>query len=142
MTQQMDGRCKANSSGLTQAMNKSKFLMMRFVRSILIGVVVFALAAYAVDCSAMSPSEEAMQCCNTMPCSHGHGQAEDCCRSMAAMHAPFVQASPIHGSTFSTVVLAIVPAFKDSPLAASFGGTVRQMEAKPTSGSPPVPLRI
>jgi hypothetical protein len=69
---------------------------MRFSKAILVAVVVLAVAVYAFDCSAMTTPDEAMQCCNSMPCSpHGH-QGQDCCKTMPSMHAPFVKSSSIH----------------------------------------------
>jgi hypothetical protein len=45
---------------------------MRFTKPILLAVVAIALATYASDRFAMSTPDEAMQCCDTMPCS-SHG---------------------------------------------------------------------
>jgi hypothetical protein len=82
--------------------------MMRLAKPILLAVLTVALAAYAFDCGATTP-EQAMQCCNSMPCSsHGH-HAQDCCKTMQAMHAPFVQPSSVHGVSNSPLVIAALP---------------------------------
>lgn len=71
-----------------------------------------ALAAYAFDCSGMTTPEQAMQCCNSMPCSSQSDHGQDCCRTMPAMHAPFVQPSSIATIVLPTAqptVLAVIP---------------------------------
>jgi hypothetical protein len=66
---------------------------MRFAKPILMAVLVAALAAYALDCGAMTSPEQAIQCCASMPCSsHGH-DGQDCCKSMPSLHAPFVRSA-------------------------------------------------
>src|SRR5229473_2427637 len=84
--------------------------MMRLAKPIFLAVLGFALAAYGFDCGATTTPEEAMQCCGSMPCSHGMDQDEqDCCATMPAMHAPFVQSSAVHGISAATVVFAVLP---------------------------------
>lgn len=69
---------------------------MRVAHAILVAAIIVTLSAYAIDCGVMTAPEQAMQCCKSMPChSHGHG-SQDCCKTMPAMHAPFVQASISH----------------------------------------------
>lgn len=85
-------------------------LVMRCAKPILIAVLAFGFVGYAFDCSAMSTPDEAMQCCNTMPCSsHGHHQGEDCCKKMPSMHAPFVQPSSVDGLSLLQIFFAVVP---------------------------------
>jgi hypothetical protein len=86
---------------------------MRIARPILMVVVVLALAAYGFDCPATSTPDAAMQCCDTMPCSHGNGHGEDCCKSMQSTHSPFVQASAPH-SHVSLVLFAVLPIVSNS----------------------------
>jgi hypothetical protein len=58
---------------LTSILNTSNLLRMRFAKPILLAALAVALAAYAFDCGALGTPEQAMQCCNSMPCSsHGH----------------------------------------------------------------------
>jgi hypothetical protein len=83
---------------------------MRIGRSILMAVVALALAAYGIDCPATSTPDEAMQCCDSMPCSpHGHDSSQDCCKTMQATHAPFVKQSSSQGAHFSPVLCELVP---------------------------------
>lgn len=83
---------------------------MRAAKSILMVLLALALAAYAFDCSAMATPEQAMQCCNSMPCaSHGH-RGQDCCETMQIAHVPFVQPSCAPGGSLPLVTLAILPA--------------------------------
>jgi len=73
-------------------------------------VLVVALAAYALDCGAMTTPEQAMQCCASMPCSpHGH-DGQDCCKSMPSMHAPFLQ-SAMHGPSQARAMVAVLTTF-------------------------------
>jgi hypothetical protein len=88
---------------------------MRFTKPMLLAVVAIALAVYAFDCLAMSTPEQAMQCCDSMPCSsHGHQHSQECCKTMPSMHAPFVQPASAHGLPFLPVFVAVLPAFNAS----------------------------
>jgi hypothetical protein len=84
---------------------------MGLAKPILLAVLAVALAAYAFDCGAATTPEQAMQCCDSMPScsSHGH-HAEDCCKAMPSMHAPFMQPSSAHGVSYSLLVFAVLPA--------------------------------
>src|SRR5882672_5366839 len=88
---------------------------MRFAKPILLAVMVVAFATYAFDCLAMSTPEQAMQCCDSMPCSsHGHQHSQECCKTMPSMHAPFVQPASAHDLSFSPVFVAVLPGFNAS----------------------------
>jgi thiol-disulfide isomerase/thioredoxin len=63
---------------------------MNLAKPILVALLAVALAVYAFDCGAMTMPEQAMQCCNFMPCSSQGHRGQDCCKTMPAMHAPFV----------------------------------------------------
>lgn len=78
---------------------------MRFAKLICLGVLAAALAAYALDCGAAAP-EQAMQCCQSKPCSSPGHSSRDCCKTMAAMHAPFVLAAPLHAPGISFAMVA------------------------------------
>src|SRR5258708_19355497 len=107
---------------------------MRLVRPIFLAVLAAALLAYAFDCGAPATSEQAMQCCHSMPCSsHGH-HAQDCCKTMAAMHAPFVQPSSVQGVSYSPLAFA-VPTTIGKPLAQDFPNRV----IAAVSHAPPIP---
>jgi hypothetical protein len=118
--------------------------MMRLAKPIFLAVLSIALAAYAFDCGAAATPEQAMQCCNSMPCSsHGH-HAQDCCKTMPAMHAPFVQPSSAHAVSYSPLVFAVLPAARESQ---GFHLSARVVDA--TSHAPPIlsapaplPLRV
>jgi len=85
---------------------------MRFIKPILLSLMAIALATYASDCFAMSTPDEAMQCCDSMPCSaHGHEHSQECCKTMPSLHAPFVQPASAHALSFSPVFVAVLPAF-------------------------------
>jgi hypothetical protein len=108
---------------------------MHLARPILMAALVIALAAYAFDCPAMSTPDEAMQCCDSMPCpSQGHEHSEDCCKTMTVMHAPFVQPHSVSGVSFSLVLLAILPGVSDFH---GFDISVQALEAN--SHAPPIP---
>ena len=82
---------------------------MRFARPILIAVLGFAFAAYGFDCSPIMSPDQAMECCESMNCSHGmHG--EDCCQTGTSIHAPFVQPASAHSIVFTPLALAVQPA--------------------------------
>jgi hypothetical protein len=82
---------------------------MRFARPILIAVLGFAFAAYGFDCSPIMSPDQAMECCDSMNCSHGmHG--EDCCQTGTSVHAPFVQPASMHSVAFTPLALVVQPA--------------------------------
>ncbi len=83
---------------------------MRLAKTILLAALSVALAAYALDCGAMTTAEQAMQCCNSMPCTSPGHHGQDCCQTMAAMHSPFVQPSNAHGNSLAPVVFAVLAA--------------------------------
>lgn len=82
---------------------------MRFAKPILVAVLNFAFAAYGFDCSPMTSAGQAMECCDSMNCSHGmHG--EDCCQTGPSVHAPFVQPASIHSVAFVSLDFVVQPA--------------------------------
>jgi hypothetical protein len=87
--------------------------MMCSAKPIFLALLTVALASYAFDCGAMTP-EQAMECCNSMPCSSQGHHGQDCCKTMPAMHAPFVQPSSVVGVSYSPVVAAFLTAFNHS----------------------------
>lgn len=65
---------------------------MRASRLIFASLLALALSVYAFDCLAMFPSQDSMQCCDSMPCaSHGTSHSDGCCKTMTAAHASFIQ---------------------------------------------------
>src|SRR5664279_6294280 len=109
---------------------------MRLGRPIFLAVLVLSLATYALDCGATMTPEQAMHCCNSMPCSsHGH-DGQDCCKTMPSMHAPFVQSSSVRGASFSPVLFAVMPQVGQSPdLAFAEIGTAADFHAPPIPNS-------
>src|SRR5271167_1024423 len=88
---------------------------MQLARPILLALLAVGLATYSLDCGATMTPEEAMQCCNSMPCSsHGHG-GQDCCKTMPSMHAPFVQPPTAHNIGLASISLTTLTATKESP---------------------------
>lgn len=117
---------------------------MRFAKPIFLTVLAIALAAYALDCGAAMTPEQAMQCCDSMPCSsHGH-HAEDCCKTMQSMHAPFVQPSSAHSLSYSPSVFEALPLTGESHgLDLSSGVIAANGHSPPIFyASAPLPLRI
>ena len=85
-------------------------MTMTLLRPILVALIACALAGYAVDCAPMASSDEAMQCCETMPCaSHSAEHSQDCCKTMPSMQAPFVKSPSTHGLSFSQVAVSTLP---------------------------------
>jgi hypothetical protein len=81
---------------------------MRFAKPILVAVLSLAFAAYGFDCSPMMSADKAMECCDSMNCSHGmHG--EDCCQTATSVHPPFVQSASMHSIDFPLLALAALP---------------------------------
>jgi hypothetical protein len=85
--------------------------MMRFSRHFLMAVLAVILAAYAFDCSAMMTPQHAVECCRSMGCSSQGHASQDCCKTMPAMHAPFVKTSSTSSITplASEAVLSVAP---------------------------------
>src|SRR3977135_3237189 len=117
---------------------------MSVLRPILVAVVALALAGYAVDCTPMA-ADEAMQCCETMPCdSHSAGHSQDCCETMPSMHAPFLKAPSMHGASFSAVAVSMLPVSPDNrPIDSSVHVTASHwVSPSPPDSVDSLPLRI
>jgi hypothetical protein len=128
--------------GLTCGRRTSNLVEMRFARPVLMVVLGVALAVYAFDCGAMTTPEQAMQCCNSMPCSSQGHHGQDCCKTMPAMHAPFVQPSFAHGIPYSPVVVAVLTTFDESHGAGSSDRIIAQLSHAPPIGYSPAPLPL
>lgn len=96
-------------------------LLMRLTRAIYIFALVAGLAVYSLDCFAASTPDDAMQCCDNMPCpQHSHDASQDCCQNMSSLQAPFIQSHIVDISGQALVVLAVLPAVDAfQPLASS-----------------------
>jgi hypothetical protein len=87
---------------------------MRFARPILIAVLGFAFAAYGFDCSPIMSPDQAMECCDSMNCSHGmHG--EDCCQTGTSVRAPFVQPASVHSLSSTPLAGAVLAVSVEIP---------------------------
>ena len=115
---------------------------MHLVRPIFLAVLTVVLAMYAFDCGAITTPEQAMQCCNSMPCSSQGHHDQDCCKTMAAMHAPFVQPSSLRHVPTSAAVSAVPTASSESQSVDSSVGTIAAHCNAPPILSLPFPLRI
>jgi hypothetical protein len=116
---------------------------MGFGRAILVLLVVTALAAYVVDCSGMTTPAEAMNCCQSMPCSSS-SHSQQCCETMPQMHAPFVQPPSAHGLSFVPYVFTLISISQESPNSDSAGCRIARSLLAPPGSSPPtaIPIRI
>jgi hypothetical protein len=117
---------------------------MRFAKAILLAAVAFSMTVYAIDCEAMWTPEQAMQCCDNMPCSsHGDMTNQDCCETMPSMHAPFVQPSAANSVSFSYVAVAVLAAVNFQLVTVSTTFIQANFHAPPDSGAlAAAPLRI
>ena len=117
---------------------------MRLAKPIFLSVLAVVLAGYALDCGAVTTAEQAMRCCNSMPCSqHGH-RGQDCCKTMPTVRAPFVQPSNVHGVSYSALAFAVLPATSESLAPNSSDRVIAALcHAPPIRyASTAVPLRI
>jgi hypothetical protein len=117
---------------------------MRVFRPILMLALVVALAAYALDCGAMTTPDRAMQCCSSMPCAPHADNGQNCCEEMPSMHGPFVQPSFVNGIQRSLAVVAVLTAFDESHDADSSARTLAEHSHAPRIVYTPtsLPLRI
>lgn|ERR1700737_68756 len=117
---------------------------MSFAKPVLLAVLTVALAAYGLDCSAMTMPEQAMQCCKSMRCSSHHHHGQDCCKTMPAMKAALGQPSSVQGISFTPVALGVVAAFSESHSIESSARMIAEHSHAPPILCPPavLPLRI
>src|SRR5262249_52396841 len=84
---------------------------MRLIRAIFAVALAAGLALYSLDCFAASTPDDAMQCCDNMPCpQHSHDASQDCCQNMSSLQAPFIQSHVVDIAGHAPVVLAVLPA--------------------------------
>src|SRR5271169_5955252 len=116
---------------------------MQFVKTIFLALLVVGLATFAFDCGATMTPDQAMQCCNSMPCSsHGH-DGQECCKTMPSMRAPYVQTSSVRGPSFSPVLASMLPSVESPDLASCTNTIAADFHAPPISDSRALkPLRI
>src|SRR5579863_4841274 len=115
---------------------------MRLLSPFLLAVLVVALVAFAFDCDAATTPEQAMQCCNSMPCaSQGH-HSMDCCKTMPTARAPFVQPSSVHGVSYSPSVFMVLAAVGNPDATGSSNRLIAAHSHAPPILSPPTPLPL
>jgi hypothetical protein len=132
------------AAALTWALNPFSVVKMHLVKSIFLVALVVALAAYSFDCGAAMTPEQAMKCCDSMPCSSQGQHGQDCCNTMPSAQASFVQPTCAARVSFVPVVFAVLQASIES-CGVNFSERViaEHLDAAPISPSPGlVPLRI
>ncbi len=117
---------------------------MRLTRLTLLTALAVALAAYAFDCGAAITPEQAMKCCDSMPCSSQGHLGQDCCNTMPSGNAAFARPTSVAGVSFVPIVSALLQAsfeFRHADCADRV--IVAHGHAPPIlSSSASVPLRI
>src|SRR5690349_17431927 len=114
-------------------------------RTILGIFLIVVLAFYTLDCFAASTPDDAMQCCDSMPCpEHSHNGSEDCCQTMPSLQGPFLHSRfvntlpPLAPVTMLTIVG--VPLTVSPPAHVILAGDCHAPPGSPTSV--PAPIRI
>jgi hypothetical protein len=117
---------------------------MRHARQIFFVALIIALFAYSSDCGAALTPEQAMQCCDSMPCSSQGQHGSDCCDSMPAMHPSLAQPVSAARVSFTPVVFAMLHAsIEFNGVDSSEAVITAHANPPPISSSPgSVPLRI
>jgi hypothetical protein len=117
---------------------------MRILKSIFLVAFVVALAVYSFDCGAAMTPEQAMKCCDSMPCSSQGQHGQDCCNTMPSMHASFVQPTSAARISFVPVLFAVLQALMDSHGEDPSDRVIAAFVHAPpiSSSSASIPLRI
>jgi hypothetical protein len=100
-------------------------------------LIVVALAALLgpqfADClSAMTPDQQSMQCCGSMPCDPSN-QSHDCCKGMVSAQSPNLL--PVAHVTLHTPVMVVTNVLA-SPQAAPYSEVYR-LDFEASQHSPP-----
>ena len=96
---------------------RASLFVMWLAKRVLLVAVAVALATYALDCVGMNTAQQAMQCCDSMPCPSHHHRGQDCCKTMPATRAAFDQPPRVHSVSFSPIACGLARTY-DEP-----GGT-------------------
>jgi hypothetical protein len=121
------------------------FCVMRVARLIFVMLLVAGLTVYAFDCSAASTPDEAMQCCDSMPCHHSHNGSQDCCENMQSSHLPFMQPHSLDTASHASTFHAMLPAADAVPRLDCFAQILLGVNSHAPPGMPTAavtPLRI
>ena len=92
-------------------MSRSILAGMRFAKTIAVVFAVVALAAYGFDCLAMTTPEQAMRCCNSMPCAPNGHHGQDCCKTMPSVQTAFPESSVGHIVSLADFGAVIITGF-------------------------------
>jgi hypothetical protein len=117
---------------------------MHFVKRIFLVALVVGLAAYSFDCGAAMTPEQAMKCCDSMPCSSQGQHGQDCCNTMPSMHPVFAQTTSAARVPFVPVVYALLQASIEFQQTDSLDGVITAHGHAPAilPASSFAPLRI
>jgi len=85
----------------------------RLMKLIFLAGFVAVLAAYSFDCGAAMTPEQAMKCCDSMPCSSQGQHGQDCCNTMPSAQASFVQPTSVAHASFVPIVFALLRTLVD-----------------------------
>lgn len=148
MTNQAGGHiCLTTSSEFVTCdkfTERSILALMRFARTVLLMVVVVALATCGLDCLAMTTPEQAMQCCNTMPCAPNGHHGQDCCKTMPSVQTALPQSSPGHTISLADAGTVIAGEFGlPTDTSPTIANAARMSHPPPNTGSQTTaPIRI
>jgi hypothetical protein len=110
-------------------------------KTVLVVVAVVALAAYGFDCLAMTMPEQAMQCCNSMPCVPNGHHSQDCCKTMPSVQTAFLQSSVGHTVSSAEFGAMTITEFGERPDASTEKVNARVSHPPPIAyfqASPPI----
>ena len=105
---------------------------MKVTRLLLVLAAGALLLLQFADCmSAMTPDEQSMECCRTMPCTPAN-KSHDCCKGMASVTAPSIVPS-VRVSLNIPAVVAVeyAPALEILPSTPVPAGTVEAQQHSP-----------
>jgi hypothetical protein len=94
--------------GLTPGDFGAYLTCVRLMKLIFLAAFVVVLAAYSFDCGAAMTPEQAMKCCDSMPCSSQGQHGQDCCNTMPSAQASFVQPTSVAHASFVPIVFALL----------------------------------
>ena len=100
--------------GLTPGNFGGYLIYVRLMKLIFLAAFVAVLAAYSFDCGAAMTPEQAMKCCDSMPCSSQGQHGQDCCNTMPSAQASFVQPTSVGHASFVPIVFALLRTLVDA----------------------------
>jgi len=115
---------------------------MRYRTALFVCLLAATLPAYAFDCQEPMTPDQAMQCCKDMSCSSAGHEGQDCCKAVTAARSPFVQPATDHPVCKASVVLGVLPLFREPAVPNSSVPDVQAHWHSPPSISASRPLRI